>query len=39
VLEEFLPRIRNFALDPSDAPEIRTGVNGSFAKLPLVWEA
>jgi cytochrome P450 len=39
VLEEFLPRIPDFALDPKDAPEIRTGVNGSFAKLPLVWAA
>ena len=36
-LEEFLPRIRDFSLDPASAPEIRTGVNGSFARLPLVW--
>jgi cytochrome P450 len=38
-LEELLPRIPEFALDPNDAPQIRTGVNGSFAKLPLVWAA
>jgi cytochrome P450 len=37
VLEEFLPRIPDFALNPDHAPEIRTGVNGSFATLPLVW--
>ena len=38
-LEEFLPRIPDFTLDPDSAPEIRTGVNGSFARLPLVWTA
>jgi hypothetical protein len=27
------------ALDPDDWPEIRTGVNGSFAVLPLTWSA
>jgi cytochrome P450 len=39
VLEEFLSRIPDFALNPDDPPEIRTGVNGSFARLPLVWAA
>ena len=38
-IEEFLPRIPDFTLDSDRAPEIRTGVNGSFAKLPLVWAA
>ncbi len=37
LLEEWLPRIPEFSLDPAAAPEIRTGVNGSMAHLPLVW--
>lgn len=38
LLEEWLPRIPDFALDPDDAPRFRTGVNGSVEKLPLVWD-
>ncbi|MEO5641121.1 MAG: cytochrome P450 [Sphingomicrobium sp.] len=38
MLEEWMPRIPNFRLDPDAAPVIRTGVNGSFASLPLVWD-
>lgn len=37
VLEEWLTRLPDFELDPASEVEIRTGVNGSFAKLPLVW--
>lgn len=37
LLEEWLPRIADFALDPNDPPRFRTGVNGSVEKLPLVW--
>ncbi len=37
LLEEWLKRIPDFAVDPSDAPRVRTGVNGSFEYLPLVW--
>lgn len=37
LLEEWLPRIPDFALDPADPPRIRTGVNGSVEHLPLVW--
>jgi len=37
LLEEWLPRIPDFALDPNDLPRLKTGVNGSFEHLPLVW--
>jgi len=37
LLEEWLPRIPDFAIDPDDRPRIRTGINGSFEHLPLVW--
>lgn len=37
LLEEWLTRIPDFALDPADAPRLKTGVNGSFEHLPLVW--
>lgn len=37
LLEEWLPRIPDFVLDPADPPRIRTGVNGSVEHLPLVW--
>lgn len=37
LLEEWLPRIADFALDPNDPPRFRTGVNGSVDRLPLVW--
>lgn len=39
LLEEWLPRIPDFALDPQEAPRFRTGVNGSVERLPLVWQA
>lgn len=39
LLEEWLPRIPDFALDPDDPPRFRTGVNGSVERLPLVWKA
>ena len=38
LLKEWLPRIPDFRVDPNDSPRIRTGVNGSFAYLPLVWD-
>lgn len=37
LLEEWLPRIPDFELDPEDPPRIRTGVNGSVEHLPLIW--
>lgn len=37
LLEEWLPRIPDFALDPADPPRYRTGVNGSMERLSLVW--
>jgi len=37
LLEEWLIRIPDFALDPADPPRFRTGVNGSVERLPLVW--
>ena len=37
MLEEWLTRIPDFRLDPDNPPIVRTGVNGSFASLPLVW--
>jgi len=37
LLEEWLPRIPDFALDPETPPRFRTGVNGSIDRLPLVW--
>ncbi len=39
LLEEWLSRIPDFEVDPADMPRIRTGVNGSFEYLPLVWRA
>jgi len=38
MLEEWMPRIPDFRLDPDAPPVVRTGVNGSFASLPLVWD-
>lgn len=37
LLEEWLPRIPEFTLDTAQQPRINTGVNGSFAHLPLSW--
>lgn len=37
LLEEWLTRIPDFEVDPNDRPRVRTGVNGSFEYLPLVW--
>ena len=37
LLQEWLPRIPNFWLDPDDPPRLRTGVNGSVEYLPIVW--
>jgi cytochrome P450 len=37
LLEEWLPRIADFSLDPADPPRFRTGVNGSVERLPLIW--
>lgn len=37
LLEEWLPRIPDFSLNPDDPPRIRTGVNGSVEYLSLVW--
>ena len=37
LLEEWLPRIPDFSIDPTRETRIRTGVNGSFEKLPLMW--
>lgn len=39
LLEEWLPRIPEFALDPANPPRFRTGVNGSIDRLPLIWDA
>ena len=39
LLEEWLPRIPDFSLDPDDHAVVRTGVNGSMVHLPLVWPA
>lgn len=39
LLEEWLPRIPDFAIDPQFPPRIRTGVNGSVENLVLVWES
>lgn len=39
LLEEWLPRIPDFDLDPADPPRITTGVNGSVCHLPLRWIA
>jgi cytochrome P450 len=38
LLQEWLKRIPDFALDPADPPRVRTGVNGSMEHLPLVWQ-
>src|SRR5439155_1112617 len=37
-LQEWLPRIPDFKVKPGDKPDIRSGVNGSFFYLPLVWD-
>jgi len=37
LLEEWLKRIPDFAIDTKDPPRIRTGVNGSVEHLRLVW--
>ncbi len=37
LLEEWLRRIPDFAVSPDDPPRVRTGVNGSFEYLRLVW--
>ena len=37
MLEEWLPRIPDFSLDPADPTRFRTGVNGSVERLPLIW--
>lgn len=37
LLEEWLPRIPDFRLDPQDPPRFRTGVNGSIERLTLQW--
>jgi len=37
LLEEWLPRIPDFSLNPADPPRVRTGVNGSIEHLPLMW--
>jgi hypothetical protein len=37
LLQEWLPRIPEFTLDPADPPRLRTGINGSVEYLPLVW--
>lgn len=39
MLEEWMPRIPDFQLDPDRPPVVRTGVNGSFASLNLLWDA
>jgi cytochrome P450 len=39
LLEEWLPRIADFSIDPRDPPRFRTGVNGSVERLMLVWDA
>jgi cytochrome P450 len=37
-LEEWLPRIPEFAIDPNGTVGMRSGVNGTVYQLPLVWE-
>ncbi len=37
LLEEWMPRIPDFSVDPDSSIVVRTGINGSFARLPLVW--
>lgn len=37
LLEEWLERIPDFAIDPNSPPRIRTGVNGSVEHLRIVW--
>lgn len=37
LLEEWLKRIPDFAIDTQDPPRIRTGVNGSVEHLRLIW--
>jgi cytochrome P450 len=39
MLEEWLTRVPDFRLDPKHPPIVRSGVNGSIASLPLVWDA
>lgn len=36
-LEEWIKRIPDFEVKPGEKPGIRSGVNGSFTYLPLVW--
>ena len=36
-LQEWLKRIPDFSIEPGKRPIVRTGVNGSFCFLPLVW--
>jgi len=37
-LEEWLPRIPDFRLDPDDPPQVATGIVNGLAKLPLRWD-
>jgi len=37
LLEEWMLRIPDFSVDPDGDIAVRTGINGSFARLPLVW--
>jgi len=37
-LEEWLPRIPDFRLDPDDPPEVMTGIVNGLARLPLRWD-
>lgn len=36
-LQEWLPRIPDFSIAPGEKPGVRAGINGSFYRLPLVW--
>ena len=40
MLEEWMPRIPDFRLDPDPdhKPVVRTGINGSFESLWLLWD-
>jgi cytochrome P450 len=37
LLQEWLPRIADFRLKAGDPPQVRTGINGRFARLALEW--
>ncbi len=37
-LQEWLPRIPEFSIEPGKKPGVRAGINGSFHYLPLVWD-